>query len=225
MHNDSSSIALPQGAGLGLRRALLDEFDAVDADRIDFIELAPENWIGVGGRFQRRLRAVTERFPVLLHGLSLDIGGQRPLDRQLIDNIKRLKRELRAPLYSEHLTSCADDGHLYDLLPLPFTEQAVRHVAARVDPTLYRWSGGRVTVTGVPTLPMLVLTTTGRRSGLPRTVQLAHLAEPGGGWLVVASATGQDRHPDWLLNLRADPRAQALVGGREVPVHAVDRYS
>ncbi|HEX6918197.1 MAG TPA: nitroreductase/quinone reductase family protein [Phycicoccus sp.] len=98
----------------------------------------------------------------------------------------------------------------------------VRHVAARVDPTLYRWSRGRVTVTGVPTLPMLVLTTTGRHSGLPRTVQLAHLAEPDGGWLVVASATGQDRHPDWLLNLRADPRALALVGGREVPVQAIE---
>jgi len=123
---------LPQGAGLGLRRALLDEFDTVDPDQIDFIELAPENWIGVGGRFGRRLRTVTERFPVLLHGLSLDIGGQRPLDRQLIDRIKQFKRDVHAALYTEHLTSCADDGHLYDLLPIPFTEEAVHHVAARV---------------------------------------------------------------------------------------------
>lgn len=98
----------------------------------------------------------------------------------------------------------------------------VGHVAARVDPTLFRWSGGRVTVTGVPTLPMLVLTTTGRRSGLPRSVQLAHLAEPGGTWLVVASAMGQDRHPDWLLNLRADPRARVLLPGRELEVDAVE---
>ena len=88
-----------------------------------------------------------------------------------------------------------------------------RHVAAKVDPALFRWSGGRVTVTGVPTLPMLVLTTTGRRSGLPRSVQLAHLAEPASSWLVVASAMGQDRHPDWLLNLRADPRARILLPG------------
>lgn len=98
----------------------------------------------------------------------------------------------------------------------------VCHVAAKVDPTLFRWSGGRVAVTGVPTLPMLVLTTTGRRSGLPRSVQLAHLAEQTGSWLVVASAMGQDRHPDWLLNLRADPRARILLPGREVEVDAVE---
>ena len=98
----------------------------------------------------------------------------------------------------------------------------VGHVAARVDPSLFRWSGGRVTVTGVPTLPMLVLTTTGRRSGLPRSVQLAHLAEPDGSWLVVASALGRDRQPDWLLNLRADPRARVLLPGRELEVDAVE---
>ncbi len=98
----------------------------------------------------------------------------------------------------------------------------VEHVAAKVDPTLFRWSSGRVTVTGIPTLPMLVLTTTGRRSGLPRSVQLAHLAEPGDSWLVVASAMGQDRHPDWLLNLRTDPRARVLLPGRELEVDAVE---
>ncbi len=99
----------------------------------------------------------------------------------------------------------------------------VRHVAARVDPVLFRWSRGRVAVTGPPTLPMLLLTTTGRRSGRPRTVQLAHLEEPGGTRLVVASAMGQDRHPDWLLNLRADPRARMQVPGeREVEVTATE---
>ena len=98
----------------------------------------------------------------------------------------------------------------------------VRHVAARVDPTLFRWSRGRVTVTGVPTLPMLVLTTTGRRTGLPRSVQLAHLAEPSGSWLVVASAMGRNRHPEWLLNLRAHPRARILLRGQELEVDAVE---
>ena len=98
----------------------------------------------------------------------------------------------------------------------------VAHVAAKVDPSLFRWSGGRVAITGLPTLPMLVLTTTGRRSGVPRSVQLAYLAEPTGSWLVVASAMGQDRHPDWLLNLRADPRARILLPGRELEVDAVE---
>jgi len=69
---------------------------------------------------------------VLLHGLSLDIGGYAPLDRELVDAVARFKREHRCPMYSEHLSYCAADGHLYDLLPIPFTEEAVRHVAARV---------------------------------------------------------------------------------------------
>lgn len=96
----------------------------------------------------------------------------------------------------------------------------VRHVAAHVDPTLFRWSGGRVTITGRPTLPMLTLTTTGRHSLRPRSVQLAHLAEGSGSWLVVASAMGQDSDPDWLLNLRADPRASAFLPGGELAVLA-----
>ncbi|MGL5930601.1 MAG: nitroreductase/quinone reductase family protein, partial [Dermatophilaceae bacterium] len=89
----------------------------------------------------------------------------------------------------------------------------VRRVAARVDPHLFRWSRGRMTITGVPTLPMLVLTTTGRHSGRPRSVQLAHLAEPGGTWLVVGSAMGQDHDPDWVRNLRAEPRAHVILPG------------
>ena len=97
---------------------------------------------------------------------------------------------------------------------------AVRHVAARVDPTVFRWSRGRVTITGRPTLPMLTLTTTGRRSMRPRSVQLAHVTESTGSWLVVASAMGQDSDPDWLLNLRADPRARVLLRGRELEVLA-----
>ena len=102
----------------------------------------------------------------------------------------------------------------------------VGRVAARVDPALFRWSRGRVTITGVPTLPMLVLTTTGRRTGVPRSVQLAHHEEWAGldvTWLVVASAMGQDQHPAWLLNLRADPRATILLaGGLEIDVHATE---
>ncbi len=96
----------------------------------------------------------------------------------------------------------------------------VRHIAAHVDPALFRWSRGRVTITGKPTLPMLTLTTTGRRSMRPRSVQLAHLGEACGSWLVVASAMGQDTDPQWLLNLRADPRARVLLPGREVEVVA-----
>jgi uncharacterized protein (UPF0276 family) len=120
------------GSGLGLRRALIGPLASLDPGRIDFLEVAPENWIGVGGRFGRSFRALSERYPVLLHGLSLDIGGQRPLDLDLVRAIRDFIREHDCPLYSEHLSYCADDAHLYDLLPIPFTAEAVRHVAARV---------------------------------------------------------------------------------------------
>ncbi|MGL5912144.1 MAG: nitroreductase/quinone reductase family protein [Phycicoccus sp.] len=98
----------------------------------------------------------------------------------------------------------------------------VRHVAAHADPHLFRWSGGRMTITGVPTVPMLVLTTTGRRSGRARSVQLAHLAEPAGSWLVVGSAMGQDHDPGWVRNLRAEPRAHVILPGRELDVTATE---
>jgi uncharacterized protein (UPF0276 family) len=129
---DSGRAINLRGAGLGLRRALLEPLAACEAGAVDFLEVAPENWIGVGGRFGRAFRSLAERYPVLLHGLSLNIGGFAPLDHDLLRRIRDFMRENRCPLYSEHLSYCADDGHLYDLLPIPFTEEAVRHVASRV---------------------------------------------------------------------------------------------
>ena len=120
------------GAGLGLRRALLGPQLDMDQGAVDFMEAAPENWIGVGGRFGKQFRELAERYPVVLHGLSLDIGGPDPLDLDLVRGVRELMSEVSAPLYSEHLTYCACEGHLYDLLPLPFTAEAVRHVADRV---------------------------------------------------------------------------------------------
>jgi uncharacterized protein (UPF0276 family) len=121
-----------QGAGLGLRRALLGPLSSVDRTAVDFMEVAPENWIGVGGRFGRQFRALAERFPVVLHGLSLDVGGPDPVDTALVRSVRELMEQIGAPLYSEHLAFCAAQGHLYDLLPVPFTEEAVHHVAGRV---------------------------------------------------------------------------------------------
>ena len=121
-----------QGAGLGLRRALLGPLADIDHGAVDFMEAAPENWIGVGGRLGKQFKALAERYPIALHGLSLDIGGPDPLDTGLVSAIGKLSREINATIYSEHLTYCAADGHLYDLLPIPFTEEAVHYVAARV---------------------------------------------------------------------------------------------
>ena len=125
-----------EGAGLGLRRSLLpalqDEASGPLAERVDFMEIAPENWIGVGGRFGRQLRALTERVPFLCHGLSLNLGGHAPLDLELLRSIKGFLDEHGIRGYSEHLSACADDGQLYDLMPVPFSEASVRHVAARI---------------------------------------------------------------------------------------------
>ena len=99
---------------------------------IDFFELAPENWAGMGGRSARDLRAFTERFPFVCHGLSLSLGGIAPLDVALLKRIRRFMAEHGMALYTEHLSWCADDSHLYDLLPIPLTGDAVRWTAARI---------------------------------------------------------------------------------------------
>ena len=131
-----------RGAGLGLRRALLgplrEHVDAADKNGppdIDFFEIAPENWIGVGGKYGRALRAFTERHPFVCHGLSLSLGGRDPLDETLLARIRRLLDAHGIAIYSEHLSYCADGGHLYDLMPIPFTDDAVHHVAARIRQT------------------------------------------------------------------------------------------
>jgi uncharacterized protein len=123
-----------RGAGLGLRRALLGPLaDArPDADGIGFLEVAPENWMGISGRLGRQFRAFTERFAFVTHGLSLSIGGPAPLDEAFVRDLKAFLDLHGIRDYTEHLTFCSDEGHLYDLMPIPFTEEAVEHVAVRV---------------------------------------------------------------------------------------------
>lgn len=124
---------LPQSAaGLGLRRALMGPLAELPDGELDFLEIAPENWINVGGRFGRQFEQFAERYPIYLHGLSLNIGGTAPLDLELLSAIKQFIKRYQCPVYSEHLTYCGDDGHLYDLMPIPFTEEAVAHVSQRI---------------------------------------------------------------------------------------------
>jgi hypothetical protein len=126
------NIRMPVGCGLGFRRELLDELKQGVPSSIDFFELAPENWLGLGGRSAKDLRHFTERHAFACHGLSLDIGGPSPLDEALLRRIKAFMREHGISLYTEHLSWCGDDGHLYDLLPIPFTAAAVKWVAQRI---------------------------------------------------------------------------------------------
>ena len=109
-------------------RSLEAEFPAT----INFLEIAPENWFGVGGHLGRRLRACSERYPLVCHGLSLNIGGEAPLDEPFLGQLKIFLDHHQVRCYSEHLSYCADDGQLYDLMPIPFTADAVHHVASRV---------------------------------------------------------------------------------------------
>ena len=100
------------GAGLGLRR----DFIAVAAEQppaqVDFWEVAPENWIGVGGRQGRLFRSLTERFPFVCHGLSLSIGSPAPLNVDFLRRLRGFLDEHRIRAYTEHLSYCSDDGQL-----------------------------------------------------------------------------------------------------------------
>lgn len=121
-----------QGAGLGLRRAFIGSLADDIPSQIDFMEVAPENWIDVGGRLGRQFRKIAEQIPMVCHGLSLNIGGQAPLDEAFIHRVRQFLEKHNIRIYSEHLSYCADDGHLYDLMPIPFTEEAVHYVAERI---------------------------------------------------------------------------------------------
>ncbi|HZF96970.1 MAG TPA: DUF692 domain-containing protein [Pseudoxanthomonas sp.] len=125
--------ALPDAsAGLGLRRALVGALQTSSEDAFDFLECAPDNWIGIGGRYGEALQDLSARHPITCHGLSLSLGGIAPLDETFLARVRRFLDLHRVALYSEHLSYCTDDGHLYDLMPLPFTEEAVAHVAERI---------------------------------------------------------------------------------------------
>ena len=120
------------GAGLGLRRALLGPLQSHGLDAVDFMEVAPENWMSVGGRYGKAFREFTERVPFVCHGLSLSIGGPSPLDETFLHRLKQFLDQHNIRCYSEHLSYCTDEGHLYDLMPIPFTAEAVDYVSARV---------------------------------------------------------------------------------------------
>lgn len=120
------------GVGLGLRRSMMNELMADPPWDVDFMEVAPENWIGVGGALGRKFCWFADRFPFVMHGLSLSLGGQAPLDVEFLRRARQFMDLHGIRYYTEHLSYTGDDGQLYDLMPIPFTEEAVRHVAGRI---------------------------------------------------------------------------------------------
>jgi uncharacterized protein (UPF0276 family) len=120
------------GVGLGLRREMLDELLPDIPASVDFWEVAPENWIPLGGKYQKNLSQFTSDCNFVSHGLSLSIGSPEPLDVNFVKNVKAFLDKHQILYYSEHLSYCSGQGHMYDLMPIPFTEDAVKHVVERV---------------------------------------------------------------------------------------------
>jgi uncharacterized protein (UPF0276 family) len=132
------------GVGLGLKRELIPQIQAAFGDstiaNLDFVEIAPENWIDIGGKAAKQLDWFAERYPIACHGLCLSLGGLAPLDTNFLNQVKQFLQQYQIPLYTEHLSYSTDgykgqQGYLYDLLPIPFTEEAVHYVAKRIRQT------------------------------------------------------------------------------------------
>ena len=122
-----------RGVGVGLRRAFGFAEQLTQAPfYFDFLEVAPENWMRMGGKWQQRFAEISQMHPLVCHGLSLSLGGTAPLDESFLLEIKSFLKRYNVRYYSEHLSYCSDDGHLYDLMPIPFTEAAASYVAARI---------------------------------------------------------------------------------------------
>ena len=120
------------GAGLGLRRAHLGPLLRSIPAEIDFMEVAPENWLGAGGRLGRAFAEIAERVPLVCHGLLLNLGGPDPVDIGYLKRLKHFLDRFGARAYGDHLTFCGESGLLYELLPMPFTAEAVSHMASRI---------------------------------------------------------------------------------------------
>ncbi len=119
--------------GLGLRPEIFNDLIECSTQTVNFIEVAPENWMGIGGWRKKIFDSYVKRFPLACHGLSLSIGAPVPLDREFLAALKTFLDSNQVTLYSEHLSYCSDtQGQLYDLMPMPFTEEAVVYVAERV---------------------------------------------------------------------------------------------
>lgn len=120
--------------GLGFRRDIVDEIMGLERnDKPAFVELAPENWMNIGGYWGNVLKEVSEKYPITTHGLSLSIGSPDPLNWDFLKDIKAFIKEYNIKVYSEHLSySQSNNAHLYDLLPIPFREDAVKHIVDRI---------------------------------------------------------------------------------------------
>jgi len=139
------------GIGLGLRNSFLDEV-ATREDGPDFFELFPHQFHGYGGGLRRSFEAIAARFPLITHNTSLSVGGFDPLNRDVLRSIRETLAETGGAWWSDHLCwSGARGAHTTELLPLPFTQEAVEHVVRRAQQAEYA-VGARLALENVSAL-------------------------------------------------------------------------
>lgn len=121
------------GYGLGLRKEHYSDFLETDVP-VDFVEVISENFMVDGGRPRHILRQVRTRYPVVLHGVSMSIGSADGLDRDYLHRLKTLVHEVEPLFVSDHLSwSRIGRFNSHDLLPMPYTEEALDIVCANID--------------------------------------------------------------------------------------------
>lgn len=119
--------------GIGFRREFATDFLQNNSLKPHFVEFAPENWIGMGGFWKEKLDQVVAQYPVVCHSLAMSIGSPEPLDFHYLKAIKQFLDEVNCQIYSFHLSFAkCNNAHLYELLPIPFTQDAVQHVAEKI---------------------------------------------------------------------------------------------
>ncbi len=119
--------------GLGLRRDIAEEILDNRILTPDFLEFAPENWMGMGGAWNRVMKRAVDSYPITCHGLSLSLGSPEELDWDFIGELKAFLDINQVSIYSEHLSyTKSKNAHLYDLLPIPFRQDAIDHVVDRI---------------------------------------------------------------------------------------------
>ncbi|KPM80497.1 DUF692 domain-containing protein [Cobetia sp. UCD-24C] len=124
----------PEALGIGLRAEHLTDLNHPrHVDQIDFLELAPENWMNMGGAKREQLDGLAGTYPLIAHGLSLSIGDTTPLNMKHIKNVKEFIEHYDIDIYSEHLSFSHDaKGYIYDLLPIPRRNENILYLADRI---------------------------------------------------------------------------------------------
>jgi uncharacterized protein (UPF0276 family) len=136
------------GFGLGLRR---DHYTTILTENpaVDWFEILTENYLVPGGKPHFFLEQICEKYPIVMHGVSMSIGSTDPIDMQYLQQVKTLANKIKPRWISDHLCWTGVHGkNSHDLLPLPYTEEAIQHVASRIQ-TIQEFLGQRILIENV----------------------------------------------------------------------------